>query len=201
MMARLQTVRSARRDHQCGKGHTIEKGESYYHWSFRSGSRFVTMKRCMKHKPRPSMYFSQSEYISRALEVGEEWDDFVAGNDDPAQEDLVEHVKEQGEVVRDEIATVLTESADAMEEGFGHETYQSEELRERADLYETWADEIDGVADEIESEVAADDGACETCSIDLQDHWERDGDHAWIGIVEVDSLLELAAEVLGASPE
>jgi len=35
-----------------------------------------------------------------------------------------------------------TESADNIEEGFGHETYQSEELREKAEAVESWADEV-----------------------------------------------------------
>jgi len=45
-------------------------------------------------------------------------------------------------VVR-EVGEGYTESADNMEEGFGHETYQSQEIRERAEGLESWADEID----------------------------------------------------------
>lgn len=54
------------------------------------------------------------------------------------------------EQVRDDFAAAIrdladqkTEAADNIESGFGHETYQSEEIRETAGELEGWADEIE----------------------------------------------------------
>ena len=54
------------------------------------------------------------------------------------------------EQVRDDFAAAITElaeqkneSADNIESGFGHETYQSEELRDTASQLEDWASEIE----------------------------------------------------------
>lgn len=41
-----------------------------------------------------------------------------------------------------EAAESYGESADAIEDGFGHETYQSDELREKSEAVEGWADEV-----------------------------------------------------------
>jgi hypothetical protein len=57
-----------------------------------------------------------------------------------------------------EAATLRTESADSLEEGFGHSTDQTEELRAKADEYEAWADELETVADTIEAAVHPVDG-------------------------------------------
>jgi len=59
-----------------------------------------------------------------------------------------------------DLAQELTEGADNIEDGFGHETYQSEELRERAEALEGVADELEGVAiDEAPEEPEADEEA------------------------------------------
>lgn len=57
-------------------------------------------------------------------------------------EALAEGVREAGQV--------YTEGADNMEDGFGHETYQSSELREKGEALESAADEIETALDSVE---------------------------------------------------
>lgn len=65
--------------------------------------------------------------------------DFDAGS-------FVEVVKEQIQMVADaanSVAEQYRESADNIESGFGHPTYQSEELAGKADELESWASELE----------------------------------------------------------
>jgi hypothetical protein len=60
--------------------------------------------------------------------------------DDPS-----ELVSEIVEAIR-ELASEKEEAASNMEDGFGHETEQSNELRETADALEGWADELENIS-------------------------------------------------------
>jgi hypothetical protein len=51
-MARAIWVKSSRKDHQCGKGHVIPKGDGYFHAS--PGYHGRTLYRCKAHPFRPS---------------------------------------------------------------------------------------------------------------------------------------------------
>lgn len=69
--------------------------------------------------------------------------EFGEGLDDVSTvEDVTELLENAANDVR-EIAEARRESAQNMEEGFGHSTTQSEELEEQADALESWADEIE----------------------------------------------------------
>jgi hypothetical protein len=57
-------------------------------------------------------------------------------------QDAAQGIREAGEM--------YTESADNMESGFGTSTYISDEIREKGDGCESWADEIESAADDIE---------------------------------------------------
>lgn len=57
-----------------------------------------------------------------------------------------------------ELAEEKRESASNIEEGFGHATYQSEELEGQADELDSWADEVEGADVEFELEIE-----CEEC--------------------------------------
>jgi hypothetical protein len=59
-------------------------------------------------------------------------------------DDVTSALEQAAEAIR-EIASEKEEGASNIEEGFGHETYQSSELRETADSLNTWADEIEEV--------------------------------------------------------
>lgn len=68
-------------------------------------------------------------------------------------EDAEAWAADKAQEIRD-LAEEKRESAQNMEEGFGHETSQSQELNETADQLEEWADEVENVdlPDEPEDE-------------------------------------------------
>ncbi len=82
--------------------------------------------------------------------------------------DVAEQLQEIAETFAEEVmgaAETYQESADAIEEGFGHETYQSEELAEKAEAVESWAEEASSfTADEYDGE----DLPCAECA-DVED--------------------------------
>lgn len=57
-------------------------------------------------------------------------------------EDIESALNDVAEAAR-EVGQEYTESADNMEDGFGHETEMSMELRDRGDQLESWADEVE----------------------------------------------------------
>lgn len=57
-------------------------------------------------------------------------------------ESCAQVLEELASIVRD-VEAEYRESVEAMEEGFGHRTYQADELEERADALEAWADELE----------------------------------------------------------
>lgn len=186
-MARLNTVKSFRgttktadgtlRCENCGA--TISVGDPYRWWANRLPHSFGSSKhvRCFKDTCRPSqadmtpgragqlmrLQADGSDEISRAQSVEDLQS--IAGS-------LAEQVRELGEELR--------ESAQNIEDGFGHPTSTSEELEERAE-------NIDGYADELES-VDLDDW-------DGEDEARAEAEREYV----FDNLPEEAQEVFGAS--
>ncbi len=151
-MARLTHVKAARarkegrEPYACGRcSKTIEVGDSYYWWAHRLGASSQRHNRCEEHRPRPSE-MQMSPYRAQAYAASESIDDAEI-------EDLPAALTDAAESVREDVAEALRESAQNIEEGFGHPTSQSEELEERAEAFETWADELEQAASEVESEI------------------------------------------------
>lgn len=59
-----------------------------------------------------------------------------------AAPDIEAAMQDFAAIVR-EVSDEYRESVSAMEEGFGHRTYQADELEERAEALEAWADELE----------------------------------------------------------
>lgn len=76
-------------------------------------------------------------------------------------DDAETSASEVAEAIR-ELASEKEEAADNMEEGFGHETSQSEEIREQAQQLNDWADEVEQAGSEADFPEEADEE--ETCS-------------------------------------
>jgi hypothetical protein len=148
---RANHINSAAKPHVCGAcGVTINKGDPY---SWAKGRFGPKMTRCAQAKCRfkPSDLTS-NEKLSKlyaAQEVLEEalgnWQDTEGGD----ATDLREALEAAAEEAR-EAAGMYEESAEAIEEGFGHPTSQSEELRDNGADAEGWADELDQVAGDLE---------------------------------------------------
>lgn len=127
--------------------------------------------------PALSTLYAAQETFADDLAAAETAEDVKA-----ALEALAEGVREAGEVYR--------ESASNIEDGFGHSTYQSEELNEKADALESAADEIENAdVEDFDEDAARSDVEAEILSEYLDE----------IGL-PTDLTLE-AAEALEEYPE
>jgi hypothetical protein len=77
--------------------------------------------------------------LYRAEESDPGWSGDTPEEMEESLKDRATHFSEAAQ----EMADIRTEAADNMEEGFGHETYQSEELREVGERCQEAADELD----------------------------------------------------------
>jgi hypothetical protein len=98
-----------------------------------------------------------------------------AMGDEATLSDIAEAVRGYAEALR-EAQESYTESADNMESGFGHETYMSAEIREKADACEQCADTVESAADDIES--MDDPDADED---EFEGEWDGDTDDMTLG--------------------
>lgn len=158
-MARLEFVKSSRPTKkggprpQCGKcRREIAVGESYYHWSTRIGSSSHRYVRCVEHRPRPSEMQS-SQYKAAAYAACEEMEDAAADLTADGIAPLIDAVRSAIDTIQFDCADALNEAADNIESGFGHETSQSQELRDRASMYEEWLSELENLISELEAHV------------------------------------------------
>lgn len=81
-------------------------------------------------------------------------------SDAASVEDVEQVLSEAAEAIR-EIAEQKNESADSVEDGFGHETQTSMDLREVAESLEAWADEIE--ATDVPELPEPEEQYCEDC--------------------------------------
>lgn len=210
-MPRVRTVKKAqqskrtRRCHRCG--HEIQPGESYRHWKFRTGGRGGRMVfACSKQgcSPKPSD-LTQSPHLSAFYAAQESASEQISGwspdvpprGEEPTADDLTSILEEYAGSLR-EVGEGLTESADAIEEGFGHATYQVEELQERAQSYEDAADQVESwEPPAFDPPEDPDNRTCEECDTELQDglvcqECGHENEDAWTPAVE--SFFEEARE-------
>ena len=117
----------------------ITKGSTYWHWT-----PYRSRKRRSATMPRPSQYES-NETKAAVYGAIEDLADFLnAANDETTAqevEDLIESCKDTADGTRDE----MQEKADNIEDGFGHETEQSQQLRDWGEQIEQWGDDLDGL--------------------------------------------------------
>ena len=167
-MARTTFVKSARArkdgkpDRTC---HTcrqpITPGQSYY-WNqpSRFSSRYDWHADCLA--PRGSVLES-NEKRSQAMAAFEDGYDslhsinvqaYVPEEDrDPDAQGLIDEIGSIGMAVAEgvrEAAEMWRESAQAIEDGFQHETYQSQEMNDHADVYDSVADEAEQIHDQVD---------------------------------------------------
>lgn len=166
-------------NYRCEKcGGEIKVGHPYKHVSPRSGPfggrKRVRCQQCPSWRPSELTGSEALRTLYAAQEAAEDalnnWD-----RDDP--EGLKEILTALADGVR-EAGEIYNESADNMEDGFGHETSISEELREKGEHLDGQADEIESAADDIEDwdeeepRAEAEADALADCLIDF----EIDGD-------------------------
>lgn len=153
-MPRLNYVQSARpskrqrRCHGCGKD--INVGDPYKWFANKVGRSSLRKDFCATCRVRPSQ-MTTSPHLSALYSAQEAAEDALGSfGNEGALADYGQIVRDYGEAVR-EVGEGYRESAQAIEDGFGHSTYQCDELNEKADNCDSFADECDNAADEIES--------------------------------------------------
>lgn len=142
-MARITTVKSARATPMprvCRRcSYTIQVGDTYRYFKKRYGGTSIY---CEKHHPRASEMTSGKTAALLAIGEGLEEGMKAASVEDLAS--ALETAAGEAENLADE----YQESADNIVEGFGHETFMSEELQEKADEVREWAEALSSAATE-----------------------------------------------------
>lgn len=158
----------------------IKVGDPYKHVTPKSGPYGGRTRRrcasCPTWEPwdlSNALWARIQQVISQAQEAVE---DGKAGHDSDAVRSAME---EAAQGIRD-LAEEKSESAQNMEDGFGHETEQSSELREQGEQLEQWADEIESAEIPDFPEEPEGEQDCDKCSgsgeIDEPETEESDGD-------------------------
>ena len=123
-----------------------------YKWTAPRAHRAAAGHKKSRHEEHPSWRPSQmttSPYLSAIYAAGEGVEDALNTATIPTDPDdaeaFIEELKDTAQQATDELEAVAEqyeESSSNIEDGFGHPTYQSEELQERADEVRGWADEL-----------------------------------------------------------
>jgi hypothetical protein len=142
-MPRVHHVHKCRRDQ--GKCHKclspLPVGTPYIWYKFNYGPK---VKRCPKCPPKPSD-LTRSPYLSTLYFCQEQ---LAAIDPADGPETVADNIRSVADEVRS-ASEIRIDAADAIEDGFGHPTYQSDELREQGETCEAAADEIESIADEV----------------------------------------------------
>lgn len=151
-------------NYTCEACHTeITVGSPYKHVSPKSGPYGgATRRRCAKCPTWQSWELSNALWarIDQVILPAEEA--FAEAREDQDAEGMRSALETAAEGIR-ELAQERAESAQSIEDGFGHETEQSAALQEDADALEEWADELESA--EVPDYPTAPDGQvpCEDC--------------------------------------
>ena len=136
-MARVRTSVAAK----AYPAHGIKKGDTYWHWP-----PYRQKRRISATRPRASeTETNETKADLYAIQEGMS-DSLAAAMKLEAFEDRLEAVKGAVEAAYEDSEMVydtFNEKADNIEDGFDHETMQSQELREWADEVESWRDELE----------------------------------------------------------
>lgn len=109
----------------------VEKGDSYYHWSFRVGT--GSRKCYSKTPPRPSQ-LTNSEFMSQALALAERLEDMKADENMDTERD---EIADEADSLAGEEESKVDNMPDSLQSG---ET--GEMMRERAQALRDWAEEL-----------------------------------------------------------
>lgn len=117
----------------------ITKGNTYWYWTPYRGR-----KRRSSTHPRPSQV-EPNDTKANVFGAVEDLADFLAATTAETTKEDVENIIESCKEVADTAYDEMEEKADNIEDGFGHETMQSEEFREYASEIEQWGQDLDSL--------------------------------------------------------
>jgi len=146
-------------NYKCGKcGCEIKVGDPYKHITPKSGPYGGrTMRRCASC-PQWQVWEYSSSLSARVAEISHDfWNEVDNASD---ADEVQECLNSAAERVR-EIAEEKREGASNIEDGFGHSTYQSDELNDVADQLDSWADDIESA--DIPDYPEAEEHDCDDC--------------------------------------
>jgi hypothetical protein len=177
---------------KCGKcGKEIKPGEPYKHMSIKTSTygsrRLVRCADC----PNWHVWEYRSTRSARAAQIEYENSNSIAGSES------VDDIKSIMESAAGEITELAEEAREAqqnIEDGFGHPTYQSEELEQQADDLDNWAQECESWDPDSE-EFEPDDEVTKGQSSDDPLNAEGQTEEEWL-----DAIRESASEVLSNIP-
>jgi hypothetical protein len=176
-MARVFTAKAAKDYPQ----HGIKKGDTYYYWS----PGFRGTKQMSATMPRPSQLTTSK--MSNALAAGEQLGDAIASAE------TIEDIIDAMDTAIDEIRSVAEEYEEASqaETGNGNRVPNADEMEEKAQSLNDWADSIDSDKGEVES-LAFSDYEDEVDIKDLPEELveEVDGEKKRKDIVDFDDLTD-----------
>jgi hypothetical protein len=133
---------------RCGKCGTEIKVGDPYKWVALGGAYGGHKKYACSSCQFRQSDLTSSDKLSQLYVIQENLEDLLNG--EWSQGDLAGALEEASGDANG-VAEEYTESADNIEEGFGHETYQSGEIREKAEACEEWASALEDAASEIEN--------------------------------------------------
>lgn len=151
----------------CGK--PIEVGTPYKHVTPKSGPYGGRQRNRHQSCPGWEIWDLSNSWAAR---IARETELPMRGFEPETPDDVENLANEIAEAVRG-LASESEEAADNIEEGFGHETQQSEEARERAQNLESWADDIEGI--DVPDLPEPEETDCEACGGTGETQVEVDG--------------------------
>lgn len=121
-----------------------------YSWAapFRSHRRIVRHTAC---GPFRSSQIASNDKLSALYAIQETIEDWIesSANDEFTLDDAKAVMDEAGDAA-EEVASQYEESASSIEDGFGHSTYQSEEMTEYAEQCNDWASTLHDALDSVD---------------------------------------------------
>lgn len=202
-MARVNYVKSCRKDQgSCGKcGKELPAGSAYRWWKFRYGGRRV---RCMDPACAPRRSdLTQSEIKGTIYDIQEELEEAISS---ASPEEMTNLLNEAAERVRDEVCQDLfQDKIDAILDSFPSGNPTSEELEDRMYEMESWADELEDAASQIESGIEDKlqelKDAVEEDELDQETELEEELDEPELDEDTVEELRGIAEEAVSSCPE
>lgn len=142
-------------------GGKIAVGAPYKHVTPKSGPYGGRQRN--RHAAHPSwQVWDLSDSLSANVQrIQSEGSDTIGAAAWESPDDATGDLESIAQEVRD-LAETKRESAENIREGFGHDTYQSEELDGVADELESWADDLEGV--DIPELPEPEEETCEACN-------------------------------------
>lgn len=172
-MSRVNTVAKARKSPgKCGMcGKEIPAGAGYRYWKFRYGGKHL---RCMNCPPPKTSELTSNAKISSLLAAQEYAEEAIdKWEKDPGDAESLTSILEECAGSIREVAEEFRESAQAIEDGFQHETEMSAEMNDKGENLDSAADELESTQIE-DFEEEGEEGETEEQKAERKREWAEE---------------------------